>query len=433
MLTLVIVQVLLLSATCLTSPVDKQKPRILIPESYIRVHIEEVAQDEGTVGADITTYLPSITERIAADLRNGKVDESATSPNPLQDNVDEDNFPTPLPFLDEPEEEVSTQSLSRETLKPPNFDISKIPGISGMINAKYAPVYAGRQSCRCGVTGERRFSSWNDTKIVNGEPVPIEELPWTVALLRRNWLGLVNDRPYCGGSLINNQYILTASHCVDGMSARGIVVSLHDEDVTSNSETASGSQRIDVDKIIMHPQYSRRTIDNDIALLKLAKPVTLDNVIIPVCLPANNDHSFENFTATAAGWGATKESGSTSNILRKVDVPVISNEVCNTQTKYKGKITDNMLCAGYVEQGGSDSCQGDSGGPLTIMNGERITLIGVVSWGYGKIPSDTQVLAVLDQCLQECITEWLVILNGSSRTPKELNGVKINPNDESDY
>ncbi|CAL8117608.1 unnamed protein product [Orchesella dallaii] len=382
MLTIVLFPLLLISAS-FASPVDKQKPRILIPESYIRVHIEEVVQDEGNSLAEITTYLPFVTERIpSADLPAAEAEVESSSNTPEQD-VDEDNFPTPLPFLDEPEEEISTDSLTRETLKPPNFDISKIPGITGMIKTKYTPVYAGRQSCRCGVSGERRFAQWNDTKIVNGEPVPIEELPWTAALLRRNWLGLVNDRPYCGGSLINNQYILTASHCVDGMSARGIVVSLHDEDVTSTSETASGSQRFDVEKIIMHPQYSRRTIDNDVALLKLVKPVKLDNVIIPVCLPANNEHSFENFTATAAGWGATKESGSTSNILRKVDVPVISNTVCNTQTKYKGKITDNMLCAGYVEQGGSDSCQGDSGGPLTIMNGERITLIGVVSWGYG--------------------------------------------------
>lgn len=83
----------------------------------------------------------------------------------------------------------------------------------------------------------------------------------------------------------------------------------------------------------------------------------MNNVIIPACLPANNDHDFQNFTATAAGWGATKESGPTSNVLRKVEVPVIGNTECNTQTKYKGKITDNMLCAGYVETGQKDSCQ----------------------------------------------------------------------------
>lgn len=87
------------------------------------------------------------------------------------------------------------------------------------------------------------------------------------------------------------------------MSPSSIEVWIHEEDFSSNTETLGGTQRFGVEKIIMHPGYNRRTIDNDIALIKLARPVILDNVVVPVCLPANNRYSFSGVEGTAAGWG----------------------------------------------------------------------------------------------------------------------------------
>lgn len=80
--------------------------------------------------------------------------------------------------------------------------------------------------------------------------------------------------------------------------------------------------------------------------------------------------------ADVAGWGATCEGCSATNILRFVTVPVITNAQCNTM--YGGMISAGMLCAGFPE-GGRDACQMDSGGPLTFNN----QLIGAVSWGGG--------------------------------------------------
>ena len=109
----------------------------------------------------------------------------------------------------------------------------------------------------------------------------------------------------------------------------------------------------------MHSQYNRRNIDNDIALLKLSRPVSLtrNGGVVPACLPASNSNSFAGVQATVAGWGATAEGYPTSSKLRKVDVPVISNNDCRSKSSYGSKITDNMLCAGYLDQGGRDSCQ----------------------------------------------------------------------------
>jgi secreted trypsin-like serine protease len=217
---------------------------------------------------------------------------------------------------------------------------------------------------------------------VNGEPAQISEIPWTVGLVRAGFFGFgAGRKPFCGGTLINNLYVATASHCVDGMFASGIKIWLTTEDLNNGT----GRVIMDVDSIRMHPGYSRRNVDNDIALIKLASPVSFDpttSTLAPACIPANNDNDFSTYNATVAGWGTTSSGGPQSTYLRKVTVPVITNEECNRDTMYVDKISDNMLCAGFKE-GGKDACQGDSGGPLTIQNSERDTLIGIVSWGYG--------------------------------------------------
>ena len=142
------------------------------------------------------------------------------------------------------------------------------------------------------------------------------------------------------------------------MNAKSLKVRLNEEDVSKNNENDEGYLEFTVEKIMMHQNYSRRTIDNDIALLKLSKPVQLNEggIIQPACLPAN-DIELDGQIATVAGWGATGQGASQSQVLRKVDVPIINNYDCNNKTTYTGKITDNMLCAGDLENGGKDSCQ----------------------------------------------------------------------------
>lgn len=98
--------------------------------------------------------------------------------------------------------------------------------------------------------------------------------------------------------------------------------------------------------------------------------------------------SAKNYVGTnglVTGWGTLKEDGKPSCILQEVEVPVISNEVCSTETNYTSSmITDNMMCAGYLGVGNKDSCQGDSGGPMVAERPDkRYELIGVVSWGNG--------------------------------------------------
>ena len=208
--------------------------------------------------------------------------------------------------------------------------------------------------------------------IVGGYPVdpacPNCKYDFMVSLQTDGWFG----GHFCGGSLVREDWVVTAAHCVQGTSPSSIevVIGLH------NVNGTNGSQTRDVDQIIIHPQYSGNSLNNDYALLHLTSPVT---TFEPIQLCTDTAHDEEPVMSTTMGWGATSSGGSSSNILLEVDVPI--DDSCGGYSN--SDITNNMICAGY-SSGGYDSCQGDSGGPLIMTNDEGdYELIGIVSWGYG--------------------------------------------------
>lgn len=213
--------------------------------------------------------------------------------------------------------------------------------------------------------------------IVGGQLATPGEWPWQV---------FIHAGPYmCGGILIHESWVLTAAHCVtddhdQGITPAAVWVVLGEYNRSKNDGT---EQKITTTQIIIHPDYDASINNNDIALLQLATPAVLGNAvsIIPLVLTPTDDSLMAVDTqATVTGWGTTAEGSMTSQELREVVVPLVSNEQCNTAY---GIITDNMLCAGY-ENGGKDSCQGDSGGPLVVPTADGgWKLAGIVSFGYG--------------------------------------------------
>jgi len=181
-----------------------------------------------------------------------------------------------------------------------------------------------------------------------------------------NWGG-----HFCGGSLVREDWVVTAAHCMQGESSSGIVVKIgmHNINGTTGSETRY------VDQIIVHPNYSSWSLDNDYALIHLTQPSSFE----PIQLVTDDSHDVEPVMSTTMGWGATSSGGWSSNVLLEVDVPI--DDECGSYSN--SEITNNMVCAGDGN-GGEDSCQGDSGGPLIMTNDEgEYELIGIVSWGYG--------------------------------------------------
>ena len=122
-------------------------------------------------------------------------------------------------------------------------------------------------------------------------------------------------------------------------------------------------------------------MENDIALLKLATSIQLGNKAKRAKL-GNTKVPSVGTPLKVSGWGTLVSGGTIPDELHAVNVPVVSNAVCK-QVYKSGFFADKMFCAGKAE-GGVDSCQGDSGGP--IVNGDY--LVGVVSWGYGKLNRD---------------------------------------------
>ena len=177
---------------------------------------------------------------------------------------------------------------------------------------------------------------------------------------------------WCGGSLVRENWVITAAHCVEGVSESSLQVKIGLHNVNSTS----GAVTRNVSDIIAHPQYSGWSLDNDYALLELSSPVT---TFEPIQLITDDSHDDEPVMSTTMGWGATYEGDwNGSNVLMEVDVPI--DESCGV---IGNEVTNNMVCAGD-NNGGEDSCQGDSGGPLIMINSDgEYELIGIVSWGYG--------------------------------------------------
>ncbi|KAJ8006781.1 hypothetical protein DPEC_G00110780 [Dallia pectoralis] len=204
-----------------------------------------------------------------------------------------------------------------------------------------------------------------NTKIVGGQTASSGSWPWQVSLQSSGNL-------FCGGSLINNQWVLTAAHCFRTIPpSLTVVLGLQNlQGSNPNSLTLSVSQ------IIVNPNYNSQTNDNDLCLLKLSSTVTFNNFIQPVCLAASDSTFYTGTTSWVTGWGTTSSGGSISNSLQEVSVPVVGNRECNCDYGV-GSITNNMICAG-LSAGGKDSCQGDSGGPMVSEQGGRWIQSGIL-------------------------------------------------------
>ncbi|CAG9764484.1 unnamed protein product [Ceutorhynchus assimilis] len=207
-------------------------------------------------------------------------------------------------------------------------------------------------------------------RIVGGVVASIKDLPWQVALLR-------NGALICGGAIIGPKVVLTAAHCV----VPSVIPSVSQLNIRAGSNLHnSGGLRVAVSQIIIHPLYKDCLTcapDYDIAVLHLASNIiTHGTPTDAIRMYESNAMFHAGTTATVSGWGATRENGSGSVQLRRVDVPVVTKANC--RATYGSIITERTICAGTAA-GGKDACQGDSGGPFVINN----KLAGVVSFGSG--------------------------------------------------
>ncbi|KAM3933981.1 enteropeptidase [Leptodactylus fuscus] len=214
----------------------------------------------------------------------------------------------------------------------------------------------------------------NNSKIVGGTNAAVGAWPWIVSLY-------YNGRQLCGASMVNNEWLVSAAHCVYGRNLIPAnwraVLGMHD---SANTNFPQIESRL-IDQIVINPHYNRRNKHSDIVMMHMELPVSYTDYIQPICLPESQDVFPLGLHCAIAGWGRTESQGPVPNILQEAQVPLISNEKCQLQMP-EYNISNAMICAGY-EEGGIDTCQGDSGGPLMCQVENRWLLVGVTSFGYG--------------------------------------------------
>lgn len=194
-------------------------------------------------------------------------------------------------------------------------------------------------------------------RIVGGKPAVAGAWPGAVAI------AVDSGRPYCTGSLIRSDVVLTAAHCMPHVGDLALADSTSLADATPLVITSSR----------IHPQYDNYTNDFDVAVLRLHAPAKS----APVGLAENLFGDADVPDAMVIGWGATQVGGAMVNGLREVNVPRWSWGDCKTAYS---TLTARQTCAGAH---GKDSCQGDSGGPLFAFVAGHYEQIGITSYGRG--------------------------------------------------
>ncbi|XP_075332567.1 chymotrypsin-like elastase family member 2A isoform X1 [Odontesthes bonariensis] len=233
-----------------------------------------------------------------------------------------------------------------------------------------AVVVAGAYGC-----GNPTFSP-GVNRVVGGEDVRPHSWPWQISL-QYNREG--EWRHTCGGTLISQEWVLTAAHCISTGKEYRVALGKH-----NLIEAEEGAVFMGTADIIVHEKWSLMFLfsSNDIALIKLESPVDLSDTIMPACLPDAGFILPHNEACFVTGWGRIYTGGPIADNLQQALLPVVDFTTCSKPDWWGFMVRDTMVCAGG--DGIVSGCNGDSGGPLNCQGSDGSWGVhGIVSFGLG--------------------------------------------------
>jgi secreted trypsin-like serine protease len=206
-------------------------------------------------------------------------------------------------------------------------------------------------------------------KVVGGKEAIPNSWPWQMQVR-------YNGGHYCGASILSNDWMLCAAHCVFGNAAASY--SLRAGRHTRTGTNEPNEQISSVRTLIPHESYSSSSLDNDVSLIRLTTALTFNNYVQPVCL--TNSEPAAGTDAWLSGWGNVAGTCCDGK-LKQALLPIIARSQCSAALWWGSNITPGMVCAGYAD-GSQGACNGDSGGPLVVKTGGLFYQVGTVSWGH---------------------------------------------------
>ncbi|XP_052894132.1 brachyurin-like [Anopheles moucheti] len=214
-------------------------------------------------------------------------------------------------------------------------------------------------------------------RVVNGQEATPGQFPYQIALISE----FIITSGLCGGSVLTNNFILTAAHCVVGTagilaSGGTAIIGAHNRNVV---EPTQQRIRFSGPGVFPHPAYSSANIRNDVAVVRLDEQIVFSPSIQPARLPARSDtRQFGGFLGTVSGFGRTSDANQdTSNVVMYTTNPIMTNADCIASWNAVLIEPQNVCLSG---EGGRSACNGDSGGPLAVQDGGSLQ-IGIVSFG----------------------------------------------------
>ncbi|XP_060869424.1 inactive CLIP domain-containing serine protease A8-like isoform X2 [Metopolophium dirhodum] len=355
------------------------------------------------------TQEPNVNHNEAENTKNPSDSQTDNSTNDPSDGPKEEYTKEPCICPIEDFNKKPFDSQSENLTKDPSVDHSYAMTDKSILKHNIITTEPGQTSNNH--EDQHQCGTWNKNGIGFriGDAIDNEsefgEFPSMVAIFKEN-VSKEGEKKlvlHCGGSLIEKDVILTATHCVIKEDISTLIVRAGEWDLKTEKEIYPHQDRR-VSKIVTHPDYSKKGIYNDVALIFTDNSFSLQENIQPICLPSTND-IFINDKCYSGGWGKTvsynnytiikkTESGKTKetgqyevSILKKVELPIVPRNKCMdalraTRLGPKFVLHDSFICAGGQE--GKDTCKGDGGSPLMCPYKDypdRLVQVGIVAWG----------------------------------------------------